>query len=439
VNKVKQFMTARRLSLSLILVLAGMMYLSTLIPQEMDSTPDKMEGWRRGHESLLWLVDGVNLHRIYAQPWFAAAILFAALALGVSSCEQLAVARRKLYATGIGAGEEVAASVSEQQLISIARSYRYRFIQTGSFEQLKFVRSPWGYFGNLLLHVGMALVIMVSCYVALTGRQGALILTEGERCDNQQPWNASAHGILTSPLKLPGTIRLDKVRVSFDSKNQPAEVSSEISITDGSGRVESLTASINRILRYHGLRIYHAAQYGDAFSVTFTDRAGVMHAEKIAIQQPVSLTKAGYSDDFAVSWAPYLLSAKYYADAGKESMLSTNPELTLRITDGKKEVARTTLTRGSSGMLGDYRVELNEVEKWAKLIIVDIGGMPVIFAGFAIIMLGGLLHYMTPPRELVGIRQQDGHYRVYWKATSFKDFFLDERDEMATKLQKGVS
>ena len=35
-SNMKKYLTARRLSLSLILVLAGMMFLSTLIPQTMD-------------------------------------------------------------------------------------------------------------------------------------------------------------------------------------------------------------------------------------------------------------------------------------------------------------------------------------------------------------------------------------------------------------------
>lgn len=436
-NKFKRFITARRVSLGLIIVVAALMYLSMLIPQEIDSTPQKIEAWRRGHESLLWLVDGMNLHRIHGQPWFAAAILFAALALGVSSYDQLIMAKKRLYSTSTGSGEEVAASVSAERLRFVARSFRYHSLQPAPSEQLKFVRSPWGYFGNLMLHVGMVVVIMASFYVALTGRQGALVMVEGEQRNNRQPWDASEHGILASTLKLPGTIRLERVRVYFDSKNQPSEVSSHLSITDESGRVESLTASINRINRYHGLRIYHAAQYGDAFNVTFTDKAGVTHAEKIAIQQPVNLAAAGYSDVFSLNWSPYRFSAKYYADVARKSMQSANPEFTVRLLDREKEVARTTLSPGGSGMLGEYRVHLTGVEKWAKLLIVDITGMSVIFAGFTIIMLGGLIHYATPPRELIGIRQQDGEYRVFWKASSFKDFFLDERDEVVTALQKG--
>jgi hypothetical protein len=439
VNKIRQIITARRISLGLILLLAALMYLSTLIPQEIDATPGKIEAWRLGHQWLLWLIDGVNLHRIYAQPWFAALILFSTLALGISSLDQLSTARKKLYTTGIGTAEEVAASISEQLLQSVAKSQRYCCLQTGSKDLLKFVRNPWGYFGVLLLHLGMTLVIAASLYVSLTGRQSTLILLEGEQPDLPQSWDASEHGLLAAPLKLPGTIRLDKVNVSFDKNNQPAEVTSNISFLDDSGRVDTLSASINRISKYRGLRIYHASQYGSAFTVSFTDKTGTTHAEKILAQQPVNLTTAGYSDDFGVTWSPYLFSAKYFADADKKTMLSRNPQLIVRFLDGKKELARTTLTSGNTGMLGEYRLRLLGVGKWSKLIIVDIRGMSVIFTGFAIIMLGGLVHYLTPPREIIGIRLHDGRYRVYWRATVFSDFFVDERDSLTTALNREIT
>lgn len=434
-NKVKKFITARRISLGLILSLAGLFYLSTIIPQGIYSTPEKIEAWRRGHGSLLWLVDVFNLHSIYSQPWFAAAILFAVLALGITSYDQLKITLKKLSSTGTASAEVLTVGITDKHLSSVARSHSYRALKTDS-GQLKFVRSPWGYFGSLLLHIGMTLVVAVSLYVALTARQGALILVEGEQRGSSQPWNVSEHGLFASPLKLPGAIRLDRVRLRFDNKQQPIEVLSDISIIAASGRVDTLTASINRILNYHGLRIYHASQYGNAFVVTITDKTGTVHTETIAAQQPVNPTDAGYSEEFGVSWSPHQLSAKYYADADKKNMDSMNPELVLRFTDGKKEIARTALTKGTSGMLGEYRVQLNEVKRWSKLIIDDSSGMPLIFTGFAVMMLGGLLQYLTPPRELIAVRQQDGRYMVYWKAAAFRDFFVDERDEVAMELNK---
>jgi hypothetical protein len=435
-NKFKKFITARRISLGLILLIAGLMYVSTLIPQKIDSSPGNIDMWRLGHNRLIWLVDGLQLHRIYAQPWFAAAILFAALTMGISCFDQWHVARRKLSATGIAATDEIAKDISEEHLRSVAHMYSYRVLQSAADDLLKYVRNPWGYFGNLLLHSGMCLVITASLYVALTGRQGSLLLVEGEQPNKLQALNFSEHGLLSEPMKLLGTIRLDKVRVSFSADNQPADVFSDLSISDKSGQITSLTASINRIQHYLGLRIYHAAQYGDAFTVAFTDKAGVTHNELIMVQQPLGLDKAGYCDEFAVSWSPYRFAAKYYADVDRKSMFSSRPELVVRALDGQKEISRTSLTPGNSGVLGGYPIRLNRVDKWAKLIIVDLAGMPIIFAGFAIIMLGGLIHYMTPPRELIGIRQHDGSCRVYWKATVFREFFKDERDAILSKLNK---
>ena len=436
ISKITKYMTARRLTLTLILVLAGMMYLSTLIPQTIDATPGKIEAWRRAHGGLLWLVDAFHLHGIYSQPWFAGIILFAALSLGVSSLDQWRIARKKLSATAIGTTEEIAEAVSPQKLSSVARSRRYRPLPGRPAGQLKFVRNPWGYFGVWMLHAGVTLVIAVSLYVSLTARQGVLIMVEGEVRDSRQPWDASEHGTLSSPLQLPGVIRLDRVRVGFDSKNQPSDVVSDISITNRSATVDSFTASINRISRYKGLRIYHSSQYGDAFTLTFTDSKGAAHTEKISAQQPVGLEKAGYSSDFSVAWSPYLYAVKYFADADKKSMQSPNPELVVRMLDGEKELARTALTPGSAGVLGEYRVRLDRVEKWAKLIFVDIKGMPLVFAGFAIIMLGGLIHYMTPPRELIAVEQPDGSCRVYWKAVAFKEFYREECDDITRDLKR---
>jgi len=436
VNPIRRFITARRISLGLILVIAGFMYVSTLIPQELDTASAKLDAWRRGHQGLLWFVDAIHLHRLYAQPWFAATIFLAALSLGLSCIDQLALSRKKLVATGLGGAEELAAAVPEAVLRSVASSFHYRTLKNVTGDQFKFVRNPWGYFGVLLLHVGMVLVVVASLYVALTYRQGVLTLVEGQQHDKGQPWQLAEQGLLVAPLTLPGALRLDRVMVRFDSKDQPATVSSQLTITGETGTVDSLSTAINQITRYKGLRIYHSAQYGDAFSITLTDPAGVMHAETIAAQQPVSNVKAGYSDDFSLSWSPYQLSAKYYADVNRKSMLSRNPELVLRLTEGEREVARTSLVMGGSGTLGEYRVHLHAVNRWAKLIFVDTTGMPLVFTGFAIIMLGGLLQYLAPPRELIAIRQQDDRYMVYWKAVAFRDFFVDERVGVAAALKK---
>ncbi|GFO60481.1 cytochrome c biogenesis protein ResB [Geomonas silvestris] len=436
-KRLKRLMTARRLSLGLILGSAALLYLSTVIPQQVEAAPGALAAWRAGHRGLLWLVDLLRLHNIYAQPWFAALNLFAALSLALSSWDQFAAARRRLAADGSSAAELCAESVPLEKLYRAARAHGYRPLATAGAERVKCVKYPWGYFGNLLLHLGIALAIFASSVVALTGRQGSLVLVEGEQREPQEPWLASEAGALAAPLRLPGGLRLNRVRVGFDRLNQASEVTSELTLTEPGGRSVPLSAAINRIERYGNLRIYHSAQYGDAFSLTLTGADGAAHTVKIAVQQPVSLAEAGYSDDLATAWSPYLLSAKSFADVKGRSMTSGNPLVVLRLMNGAKEVARTSLTLGATGTLGEYRVRLDGVEKWAKLIVVDLKGMEAVFAGFAVIILGGLIHYLMPPRELFGVREADGSYRVYWRTTAFGECFAEERDRLAAALRKG--
>lgn len=434
-SKIKKIITARPVSLVLLLLLLGLIYLSIIIPQKIDSSAAHLETWRFGHLALTGIIDLFSLHAIYSQPWFAVLILLMTMSLVVSSYDQLIAARKKMLSTTTTAAEAVAIGISAQQLASAAACHRYRPVETDNADALKFIRNPWGYFGNLLLHAGMTVVIIVSLYHSLYSRQGALIMVEGEERSNDQTWNISEHGLLASPLTLPGAIRLDRVSLKYDNKHQPAEVLSDISIIDTAGQTAHLTASINRVIGHNGLRIYHASQYGNAFLVSFTDRKGTTHTETVAAHHPLNLSEAGYSDDFTVSWSPYLLSAKYFTSVQRDTMNSDNPELVLRLADKGKELARTRVTIGRNGMLGEYRVELKKVVKWSTLIFVDTNGMPILFTGFAIIMLGGLIRYLFPPRELIAIKQKDEHFNVFWKASEFRSFFLEERDMLITDLQ----
>jgi hypothetical protein len=436
VNALSHLITTRRISLGLILMVAGLVSVSTMIPQSMDSTPAQIEAWRQAHPGVIRIVDMAGLHQMYGQTWFTTAVLLSGLAMGVSSYNQLVLSRRRLYSGNSSTGEEVASAVPEQLLRAVARSHHYRPLRTESVERLKFVRNPWGYFGSLLLHLGMTLVVFASLYVSLTGRQGSLIMVEGEERGHQHPWDLAEQGAWAAPLRLPGTVRLDRVRVNFDAKNQPQEVLSELSITTEPGQVEAITASINRIAGFRGMRIYHASQYGTAFTVEFTDNRGTVHTERIYARQPANLTTAGYSDEFGVDWSNYRFAAKYFADGERKSMQHGTPQLTIRMLDGSREVGRTIVPPGNTSPLGEYHLRLVETKRWAKLIMVDNSGMPAIFTGFAIIMLGGMLHYLFPPRELTALAEADGNYRVRWKATAFAEFFADERELLARHLRR---
>lgn len=156
----------------------------------------------------------------------------------------------------------------------------------------------------------------------------------------------------------------------------------------------------------------------------FTDAKGNLHREKLRITHPPRLDQAGYND-FGLSWTPYRLSTKYYADAENRSMVSPDRLLVLRLMDKERELARLSLKPGESGALKDVQVRLVKVEQWSSLIFVNVTGMPLIFFGFGVMVMGGVVQYCTTPREFL-IDKAGDLCVLSWKSARFGEFYLDE-------------
>lgn len=192
--------------------------------------------------------------------------------------------------------------------------------------------------------------------------------------------------------------------------------------------------SFNRASVYQGIRIYHATDYGDAFTLEFIGPDGAYHVEKLLMPHPERAGEAGYLD-VRLPWLPFALSTKYSVSAGQDMGKSQNLQLVMRLMAGSGEQARTTLLAGQSGQLGDYRVRLIAVDRWAKFIFSDLHGMEVVFAGFVLMMAGALLSFTMPPRELVIVGLAEGRHDVFWKATKFPEFYAEERDLLIGELR----
>lgn len=431
VKSLKERFLSRTTTLSLIVVIVAAVLAATLIPQQFLATEAQLEGWRAAHRFLLPLVDELGLHHVYTTPWFAGFILLASFSLLLTASAQFRTAWRKTFAPPAGRDQDAVRVTGPVEKLSEALRKR-GYLRMAGGERLRYVKHPWGYWGNALLHVGMLVTIAASLYIALTDQRGMLFITEGEVHAPGAPWQSEAHGMLAGPLVLPEGVRLDRLDLQFNPDTTVDRVASELSFLSVTGAVAKKLVAINSILFHQGLRIYQNSTYGDAFTVEFTDAAGNLHREKLRIPHPPRIDKAGY-EDFELPWSPYGLSTKYYADAANVSMNSPDRLLVLRLMKKEREIARVTLKPGESGVLGDVRARLVGVEKWSSLIFVNVTGMPVIFFGFFIMVLGGAMSYCTPPRECLIARSGEG-WLLSWKAARFKEFYQDEYQSIITAI-----
>lgn len=430
--KIKKLLLSRKTVLSLILLILGTIILSYLFPQRFLTSPDELKKWHDLHPFWAQWHKMLGLDHVFTTPWFAALLFLFLVALLIATYEQIKISIKKTFGQGIPSGEKSSKlSVPEGELISAIKKQGY-FKIAGNQTWFRFVKHPWGYWGNVLLHLGIVITIASSLLIVLTQKRGLLHLVEGEVHIPGSQWYDESKGILAGNFILPEAVRVDNVISEFWETDDLKQLRTTLSFIDPQGRFTQHALAINSPVNYKGIRIYQTQDFGDAFFVEFNDKDGRRIGKILQMQNPLQKDKPSYRN-FQLEEMPYLLKAKYFADAEKNSMNSTNPLLVLRLVDDEKVVSELPLKNGESGQLGPYMVQLAGVSKWSGFIFVDITGMPGIFFGFFIIILGSGLTYFMPPREFY-VKKEDSEISLMWKASRFESLYREEHEKVLSEL-----
>lgn len=434
-NPVRRFFLSRATILCLMAAALFAITLSAFIPQSFLTSSGRMLAWRMAHPLLGRVSEVLGLHHIYTHPAFSLVLAGVVVSLSLSTWSQFLGAWRRTFNPGreVSGGEcfVVAAGVERcGEILSSLGFARQKPVDGVA----RFVRHPWGYWGNALLHFGMVVTIAASLFIALTQQRGVVQIAEGTLWYPSDPLLSEEHGLLAKPLVLPDTLRLDRLSYRFRPDNSVQRVGSTLSFISDTGTVETKSVEINRIVHHRGMRFYQGVEFGHAFFVEVTGPDGLPRMFQLQIQHPEAPGRPAYNDYSGLLGEGQLLRAKYLVDAAGQSFSRVDPLLTLRLEAGGREIGQVPLRVGEEGVIGDYRFRLKAFAPWSRLLIAKLVGMPMIFLGFFIICLGGVLHYFTPPREVTVSETAGGGATVRWCATKFTGFYLDELTSLKQSL-----
>ncbi|GFO60523.1 cytochrome c biogenesis protein ResB [Geomonas silvestris] len=430
-QRLRATLTSRKTVIALLILIFASVLVGGIVPQRVATSAAELAVWRASHPRLLPWAERLGLFQLFSTPWFAALLLVASLSLALSTAEQCRSAWRRTF-TGPGAGGGEVLELPAEALAAALRKRGYVLMSSG--ELARFVRHPWGYWGNFLLHGGIVLATAASLYIAVTQQRGALTLAEGTEVPPQALWSSEERGVLAPPFRRDFSVGLERLRIDLGAGRGTQQPTAELRFADASEGGGRRAVSINALLKHRGVTIYQTTSYGDAFRVEFTAPDGSVHREELQLPFPSAADQAGYAN-FRLPWLAAELSAKYYADAGYRTLTSSNPLLFLRLMEGKRELARVSLKTGESGTLGEVRVRLVQSVKWTKLIMVRIAGIEVIFLGFFVICLGAALNYFVVPREITA-EKSPGGYRIGWRAARFPEFYADEYRDIIEEVRQ---
>ncbi|MDZ4655635.1 MAG: cytochrome c biogenesis protein ResB [Coriobacteriia bacterium] len=412
----------RRVNVGLMLMLLASLALAYAVPQLPEPLDEST--WPALLQPLAGVIRALGADRVFGTWWFSA--LLGAVALGslLALAGQSALAWRRAFGTRTPSGKPLAFSrTAADDVLARARRHGYLVVRR-SESAVKAVKHPWGHWGTTLLHAGIVIATVSSWYVLQSTATGVIQLAEGETFAPGQPWGIEEGGALAEPLVLPTPITLLRSEAEYWPDGSLRQVRSTIAF-GAEDTKDVATVEVNGSVARGSVRLYQSQRVGSTLLVTVEGPSG---EERVRVDSaaPAAPDVPSYEDYPLADGST--LRLKYFSDTERVSMTGV-PEVVARMERDGNLLGQETLVSGVGVAVGDYEVTLFEVRAWTQLIVVSTRGMAAVFVGFVVILLGSLLLYVWPPRELF-IETDDDTAHVWWRAWRFPDVYSDERERV---------
>lgn len=293
----------------------------------------------------------------------------------------------------------------------------------------RFVKHPWGLLGATILHAGLLLAGLGVVIVTLTRSVGLLTLVEGQTLPKGSALADPSHGPLGPAAVVPKTITLERVIARFWDTGEPRRYTGVYVIGDGP-KAARLEITTNSPRTFEETRYHQEGRVGYAFFVTLSQPHD---AQKIRLDlpQPQSPTEPSYVERALPDAS--VLKARCDVDEPAGSQ----PRLTLRLLRQGRQIGEASLTEGDAAKIGAWSVSLDGVRRWAVLTIDQSRGYGLLFSSFFVVFAGGVLLYVSVPRELTVYRREDGSVWADWYVPRFHELYRSELDSLRGAAEGG--
>lgn len=433
-RNVLRFLKSLHLSLALMSALLPVIAAGNLIPQQAKVSPAEMMEWQRSYPTVSKLVSAAGLDHVYTSWWFL--IVFAILFLNMAliTWDLIGVTRRKAlglhryssdakayFALGTFPHDDgTMASLNE-----LLRKRRYHVLLA---EGEVYARKGWpGIWGGTILHVGLVILLAGAVVSGLTRFNGFMEMGVGQSfSDTEGAYLASSHGPLFPGHHPERTIKVLDME-ERDLGKMKALVST-IMVSEHDVTMRSKTVRMNDPLYYNGMKIFQSRHSGPAllFGIEdITNPAPTPVAGYVNLQQTGGKT----SSIFTLKGTPFQARAEF---------LPGSEGINIEVRDRKEIVYQGPMRPGQALLVDNWKIRLAAINKWSGIIVVYDWAVPIIFAGFALVIAGIAVMGLFDPREIWAretVRDGVTFIEVLgWGR--WRNMFLDEFNDMKGKVKE---
>lgn len=428
-----------KLTLALLLALAGLFAVGLLVPQKAVIQKELFEQWFRQSPALVRVLDALGLTDVYASPLAAGLWALFFLNLGVVMARRVPSTLRRVRVDGeIPNPEESPGFPFRQRLTAAPGGLEdlTRFFEARGFTvhagdaRLRAVRYRHAPVATLLFHLSFFLVAAGALASSVTRFEGKVDLGEGEEFTGELAQYAA-------PPSLPRFGRPPRVR--FTVEKIESEVMGDVPVgVRVHLRDETLvrrTIEVNRPYEV-GDASFVFVNLGVAPALVLRDAAG---SARFAGLMRLNVLQ-GRTDHFNLLGLRFTARffPDYVADARgarsrSEEMKDPALELTAEAPSGRSVSA--TLRPGETMALGPYTVEFAEWRYWARLYVRAERGLWVIWTGFAVAAVALVWRLIFFRREYVAALLPGGGILLAGRGEYYRALFEEEARALARELE----
>lgn len=376
---------AVELALALLGLLTLAMALGGTLPQRRRLASADFNAWRNRWPDLSPWLEWSGLTDIYASAWFSALALMLVINLALAMAFHLLRTRTWLH----GQTQPTHALTGQGEIPA------WILATVGLRQAGTKLSGTWGLWGIPLLHAGIVVVVLASFAVRSERFAAHLELAEGESFTGQSEKLVIESGDRIAS-DIPIAIRIDALEIEVQDSKHLRELNARLSVQKRGGTASKEVLRVNAPVAIGGYEIYLAKTFG--WTAVF-DRVRP-NGEQVRLLVNFPAAKAQWPDRSPLSRQTSVSFDNQPLNFDMRLTPGDTPRFGLFATQENKKLFDGEIHPGEVADLGHYRLIFRGCVPWAGLYLTKANWTLAIFFGYALALVGMLLHLLLKPRRI---------------------------------------
>jgi cytochrome c biogenesis protein len=435
-------LTDLRLAIALLLIIALFSITGTVIEQ--GQSLDFYQANYPEHPALFgflsWkVILTLGLDHVYRTWWFLALLIFFGTSLTACTFTRqlpaLKTARRWKFYDQPRQFTKLALSAeldngSVDSLTQILQNRSYKVFQEKEKANILYARKGIiGRIGPIIVHIGIVVILLGSIWGAMTGFMAQEMIASGNTFQVKNIIDAGPWA--TTRIPKDWSVRVNRFWIDYTPSGSIDQFYSDLSVLNNQNQeVDHKKIFVNQPLRYRGVTFYQT-DWGIAAVRVRVNRSPVF-------QIPMALLNTNGNGRLWGTWIP----TKPDLSEGV-SLLAKDLQGTVLIYDAAGQLFNT-LRTGMSTQINGVKLTVLDVVGSTGLQIKADPGIPIVYTGFALLMLGVVMSYFS--HSQIWALQIDGRLYVGGKTNRAQVAFeqemlgiLDSLSQEQTNQEKAIA